>query len=59
MTAKKVPAVQQAPDDVYSSSFVHPSNLPGHDPLWGLPSFAPLQQTAPDVAANPTTEKES
>jgi hypothetical protein len=37
------PAAKKAdtpPDDVYETTFVHPSSLEGWDPTWGLPSIA-------------------
>ncbi len=51
---------EPAPDDVYSNSYVHPSNLEGYDPFWGAPSIqSPLTHIDPVPAVVPADQKES
>lgn len=53
MTTKK--HAQEAPDDDYSFSYVHPSNLDGWDPLaYSTGVVSPANLTAP---AEPSTDK--
>lgn len=48
MTAKKS---TPPPDDVYDHTVAYVAQDPDYDPLWGLPTIAPVQETAPVVVS--------
>jgi hypothetical protein len=45
------------PDDDYSFGVELPHHGEGYDPTWNLPTFAPLDDSAPDVVPATTTTK--